>query len=101
MQQLFNKLPRLMKENFVLCVIFFLILFVRLWKVPELFNFTFSEEMQAFLAWEQVKNFHPIWIGVSAANINYYLGPGFTYLNAMLFKVFSYHLWMFDTHKFA
>lgn len=63
------------------------ILLLRTWKVAELFNFTFSEEHQALLAWEQVKNFHPIWIGVSAANIYYYLGPGFTYINALLFKI--------------
>ena len=62
---------------------------LRTWKVAELFNFTFSEEMQAVMAWEQVKNWHPIWIGVSAANIYYYLGPGFTYLNAILFKLFN------------
>jgi len=74
-----------MKRYIVVIFIFIGILFLRFWKVPELFNFTFSEEMQAVMAWEQIKNFHPIWIGVSAANINYYLGPGFTYLNAILF----------------
>lgn len=72
-------------KKYVLVAVIILLLFVRLWKVPELFNFTFGEEMQAFMAWEQVKDFHPIWIGVSAANINYYLGPGFTYLNTFLF----------------
>lgn len=71
--------------NLLVTFIFFIIIFLRLWKMPELFNLTFSEEMQAVMAWEQIKNFHLIWIGVSAANINYYLGPGFTYLNAFLF----------------
>jgi len=74
-----------MKRWGIVVLIFVGIAFLRFWKVPELFNFTFSEEMQAVMAWEQIKNFHPIWIGVSAANINYYLGPGFTYLNAILF----------------
>jgi len=60
---------------------------LRLWKVPEFFSFNFDEEYQASMAWEQVKDFHPIWIGVSASNIEYYLGPGFTYLNAFLFKL--------------
>ncbi len=72
-------------KKYILAAVIILLIFVRLWKVPELFNFTFGEEMQAFMAWEQVKDFHLIWIGVSAANINYYLGPGFTYLNAFLF----------------
>ena len=73
-----NKLP----------VLFFLVITVlRLWKVPEFFSFNFDEEYQASMAWEQLKDFHPIWIGVSASNIEYYLGPGFTYLNAFLFKL--------------
>lgn len=76
---------KFIRKNAVLIGAFSLIIFLRFWKVAELFNFTFSEEMQAVMAWEQVKNFHAIWIGVSAANINYYLGPGFTYLNALLF----------------
>ncbi|KKQ38830.1 MAG: Glycosyl transferase, family 2 [Candidatus Roizmanbacteria bacterium GW2011_GWA2_37_7] len=66
---------------------FAIIVILRLWKVAEFFSFNFDEEYQASLAWEQVKNFHPIWIGVSASNIGYYLGPGFTYLNAFLFKL--------------
>jgi len=73
------------KHILIFLLVTIVIVFLRLWRVPELFNFTFSEEMQAVMAWEQVKNFHLIWIGVSAANINYYLGPGFTYLNAVLF----------------
>ncbi len=29
-----------------------------------------------------VKDFHPIWIGVSASFLDYYLGPYFTYFTA-------------------
>ena len=68
-------------------IVFICIAYLRLWKVAEFFSFNFDEEYQASLAWEQVKNFHPIWIGVSASNVGYYLGPGFTYLNAILFKL--------------
>ena len=70
-------------------LIFFLplIIFLRFWKVPEFFIFTFSEEWQGTLAWAQIKDFHPIWIGVSQANINYFLAPGFIYLNYLLFLV--------------
>lgn len=71
--------------NIFVLLVFSIILFLRLWKVPEFFNFTLGEEIQALMAWEQVKNFHPIWIGVSAANVKYQYGPGFTYLNALLF----------------
>lgn len=61
--------------------------FFRFFKIGEWFTFNFDEEYQALLAWEQVKNFHPIWIGVSASNVGFYLGPGFVYLNALLLKI--------------
>ncbi|MDO8611143.1 MAG: glycosyltransferase family 39 protein, partial [bacterium] len=61
--------------------------FTRFWKLGEFFTFNFDEEYQALLAWEQVKHLHKIWIGVSASNVNYYLGPGFTYLNTLLFYI--------------
>lgn len=70
---------------FVLLVILFC--FLRLWQAFPWFSFNFDEEYQAFLAWSQVLNFHPIWIGVSASNFGFYLGPGFTYINALLFKI--------------
>ena len=84
---MFKNLFSLLNTKKGVWVIIGTIILLRTWKVAELFNFTFSEEHQAFLAWEQIKNFHPIWIGVSAANIYYYLGPGFTYINALLFKI--------------
>jgi len=77
----------LISRNKLFLLFFTSILILRLWKVPEFFSFNFDEEYQGSLAWEQVKNFHPIWIGVSASNIEYYLGPGFVYLNAILFKI--------------
>lgn len=73
--------------NILLASIFGLIIFLRFWKIPQLFNFTLAEEMQAHMSWEQVKNFHPVWIGVSAAYIKYYYGPGFLYLNSLLFYI--------------
>ena len=73
--------------NLLLIVIFLVFLFLRFWRAADFFSFNFDEEYQAHLAYEQVKNFHLIWIGVSASNIGFYLGPGFTYLNALLFKL--------------
>lgn len=67
--------------------VFLIIIIMRLWKVPQFFSFNFDEEYQAHLAWSIVKDFHIIWIGVSASNIGYYLGPGFTYLNWALFII--------------
>ncbi|MBA4319612.1 MAG: hypothetical protein C0412_14520 [Flavobacterium sp.] len=68
-----------------LLIVFMCVL--RLWKATSWFSFNFDEEYQAFLAWSQVLNFHPIWIGVSASNFGFYLGPAFTYLNALLFII--------------
>ncbi len=76
----------LSKKIFAMIVIAFLI-YIRFYRAVDFFSFNFDEEYQAHLAYEQVKNFHPIWIGVSASNLGFYLGPGFTYLNAFLFKL--------------
>ena len=79
------------KTDYLQPLIWFLIIslgiFFRFFKLGEYFTFNFDEEYQALLAYEQVKNPHLIWIGVSASNISYYLGPGFTYLNALLFFI--------------
>ncbi|QQS43462.1 glycosyltransferase family 39 protein [Candidatus Roizmanbacteria bacterium] len=67
----------------------FLILFVgiailRLSFVPELFFFGIDEEYQSFLGWSIVKDFHLKWIGLSAADTGFYVGPGLVYLHALL-----------------
>ena len=48
------------KENTLVLIAMIMVAFMRFWKVPELFNFTLGEEIQAHMAWEQVKDFHPI-----------------------------------------
>ncbi|HCX25329.1 TPA: hypothetical protein DHT69_00580 [Candidatus Collierbacteria bacterium] len=68
-------------------LLFIFLIVLRFWKSAEWFSFNFDEEYQALLAWSQVKDFHPIWIGVSASNFGFYLGPAFTYLNALLFWI--------------
>ncbi len=75
------------KKYLIIIASFIFVFFLRLWMVPDFFSFNFDEEYQATLAWQQVKHFHKIWIGVSASNLRYYLGPAFTYLNALLFKL--------------
>lgn len=71
----------------LLMSIFGVILVARFWQVGEYFSFNFDEEYQAWLAWRLYQDFHLIWIGVSASNVKYYLGPGFTYLNFILFEL--------------
>lgn len=73
--------------KFVPIIVLLFLVFLRFWKSVEWFSFNFDEEYQALLAWQQVKDFHPIWIGVSAGNFGFYLGPAFTYLNALLLWV--------------
>ncbi len=83
-----NNLKKILSPvNICLIAAFAVILVARFYKAAQFFSFNFDEEYQASLAWEQVKNFHPIWIGVSASNLGFYLGPGFTYLNALLFAI--------------
>lgn len=75
------------KSIIIILVLLFLLIILRFYKSVDWFSFNFDEEYQASLAWAQVKDFHPIWIGVSASNFGFYLGPAFTYLNALLFWI--------------
>ncbi|MCL4374578.1 glycosyltransferase family 39 protein [Patescibacteria group bacterium] len=61
-----------------------LVIFLHLYRVAGLFYFGIDEEYQSLLGWAQVKDFHPIWIGLSAANTGFYLGPGLVYWHALL-----------------
>ncbi len=59
-------------------------LFLRLYQIPQRFIFDIDTQYQVLYAQTIVRDFHIIWIGVSASNIGYYLGPGLTYLTALL-----------------
>jgi len=78
------QLINLLKCNWLLLLIFILVIFLRFYRLADLFYFGIDEEYQSLLGWAQVKNFHPIWIGLSAANTGYYVGPGLVYLHALL-----------------
>ncbi|MBI2196518.1 hypothetical protein HYU45_02780 [Candidatus Daviesbacteria bacterium] len=70
--------------------LFFLVslgIFLRFHNLPNLYIFGFDEEYQATYAMTLVKDIHPIWIGVSASFLDYYLGPYFTYFT-------SFWLWI-------
>lgn len=73
------------KKIKILIFLLFLIglgVFLRFYNLSNLYIFGFDEEYQATYAMTLVEDFHPIWIGVSASFLDYYLGPYFTYFTA-------------------
>jgi 4-amino-4-deoxy-L-arabinose transferase-like glycosyltransferase len=64
-------------------------LFLRIYQIPQRFIFDIDTQYQALYARTIVRDFHIVWIGVSASNIGYYLGPGLTYLTAFLLWINS------------
>src|SRR3989344_1724552 len=74
-----------LKKYRVLLIVLILIslsLFLRFYRLSEVYIFGFDEEYQATYAWSLVKDLHPIWIGVSASYLDFYMGPYFTYFTA-------------------
>lgn len=68
----------------VILIIFILALSIvlRFYKLQDLLIFGADEEHQTVLAMTIVKDFHIIWIGVSAANLDFYLGPFWVYFTS-------------------
>lgn len=65
-----------------------LALVLRIYHLNQLYIFGADEEYQTNIVMTLVRNFHLIWIGVSAANTGFYLGPFwsyFTYIWLLLF----------------
>lgn len=65
-----------------------LALALRVYHLNQLYVFGADEEYQVNIAMTLVRDFHLIWIGVSAANTGFYLGPFwsyFTYIWLLLF----------------
>ncbi len=73
----------------LLGLIIFLSTFSRFYRLEDIYVFNFDEEYQATYAWTLVKDPHPIWIGVSASFLDFYLGPYFTYFTAILLAISS------------
>ena len=77
-----------MKKNLMIGFVIFLIaLSLRVYRLESRYQFGLDEEYQATLAMTIVDDFHPIWIGVSASDTGFYLGPYWTYLTALLLKI--------------
>ncbi len=72
------------KIYILISVIVGLSAFLRFYNLNNIYVFNFDEEYQATYAWTQVLDPHPIWIGVSASFLEFYLGPYFTYFSAFL-----------------
>ncbi|TSC87763.1 MAG: Uncharacterized protein G01um10147_449 [Microgenomates group bacterium Gr01-1014_7] len=66
----------------LIILILALSIFLRFYNLQDLFIFGADEEHQTALAMTIVKDFHIIWIGVSAANLDFYLGPFWVYFTA-------------------
>src|SRR3989344_2594248 len=58
--------------------------YLRFHRLSEIYVFNLDEEYQATYAWTLVKDFHPIWIGLAAAALEFYIGPYTVYLTAIL-----------------
>lgn len=79
-----DKFFQLKYSKFIFIAILILAAFLRFNRLSEIYVFNFDEEYQATYAWTLVKDPHPIWIGVSASFLDFYLGPYFTYFTAIL-----------------
>lgn len=73
----------------LLGLILVLAAFLRFYQLPNLAIFTFDEEHQFGLAKTLVKDFHIIWIGVSASNLDFYLGPFWVYFTYIWLKLYN------------
>lgn len=71
----------------IVFLIVFLTIFMRFFRLAELFPFDLDTEYISQLGYTIAHDFHIIWIGVSAGATNYYLGPGYIYLTGLLLKL--------------
>lgn len=75
-------MKKLLKENLLVIIILLLSAFLRFYQLPSLAIFTFDEEHQVTIAKTIVNHFHLIWIGTSASNLGFYLGPFWIYFTS-------------------
>lgn len=76
-------MKKIFSKNYLVLLIFSVALATRLYHLPTRAIFTADEEYQATYARTIVQDFHPVWIGVSAGDTGFYLGPYFTYFTAL------------------
>ncbi len=73
--------------NVGLFLLFAVIAVLRFWNIGKLFFFGIDEEYSSLLAKTIIEHFHILWIGLSAANTGYYIGPGMIYVHAFLLRL--------------
>ncbi len=67
------------KPWIIALLVFLLALGLRIYNLNQIYVFGADEEYQTNIAMTLVRHLHPIWIGVSAANTGFYLGPYWSY----------------------
>lgn len=72
------------KAYILLILIIGLAVFLRFNHLNDIYVFNLDEEYQATYAWTLVQDPHPIWIGLVAAALEFYIGPYVVYLTAIL-----------------
>ena len=72
------------KLYILLILILSLSAYLRFHRLGDLYVFNLDEEYQATYAWTEVLNPHPIWIGLIASALEFYIGPYVVYLTAIL-----------------
>lgn len=77
------------KLKLLFFIILFIGIFLRFFELENRFVFDIDVMYQVLYAQTILKDFHLVWIGVSASNIGYYLGPGLVYLTAFLLKIYN------------
>lgn len=75
-----------LNKKILVSIILLLVLafFLRVYNLDKIYTFGADEEYQTNIAMSLVRDFHIIWIGVSAANTGFYLGPYWSYFTAFL-----------------
>lgn len=73
-------IKKILQENKLLMVVVFVSLVLRFGTVFRLLSFTPDEAYQTYLAQTIIKNFHIIWIGLSAGSFGLYFGPFWIYI---------------------
>lgn len=79
-----KKIIQKIKNNWLAFILFSIFFFLRFYQVPQRFFFGIDEEYSSLLALSIIKDFHIIWIGLSAANTGFYVGPGIIYVHSFL-----------------
>ncbi len=77
-------MTNIIKKYLPILLVLLVSIIMRFYRLKDFFPYTIDEEYLSQLAWTIARDFHVIWIGVSAGSTNFYLGPGYIYITAIL-----------------